>query len=45
MDGHLSRDLQYQNIHPLRDPAFAEDCLTPPKLRKIITVGLKNGFW
>ena len=29
MDGYLGRDLLYQKIHPLRDAAFGEDCLTP----------------
>ena len=41
MDGYLSRDLLYQNIHPLRDPAFGADCLTSFKILKIITIGLK----
>ena len=41
----LSRDLIYQNIHPLRDAAFGADCLTPFRILKIIIVDLKNGFW
>ena len=42
----VSRDLLYhQKIHPLRDAAFGADCLTPLKILKITTVGLKNGFW
>ena len=45
MDGHLSRDLLYQKIHPLQDPAFGADCLTRLRIFKIVTVGLKNGFW
>ena len=45
MDGYLSRDSLYQKIHPLRDAAFGADCLTPLRILKIITVGLKNGFW
>ena len=45
MNGYLSRDLLYQNIHPLRDAAFGADCLTSFKILKIITVDLKNGFW
>ena len=40
--GYLSRDLLYQKIHPLRNAAFDADCLTPLKILKIITVGLKN---
>ena len=37
---------RYQKIHPLRDAAFGADCLTSSyKILKIITVGLKNGFW
>ena len=28
-------------IHPLRDVAFGEDCLTPFRISKIIIVGLK----
>ena len=31
---YLSRDLMYQNIHPLRDAAFGADCLTPFRLLK-----------
>ena len=42
---YLSRDLIYQKIHPLRDTAFAADCLTRFRILKIITVGLKNGSW
>ena len=45
MDGYLSGDLLYQKIHPLRDAAFGADCLTPLRILKIVTVGLKNGFW
>ena len=45
MDGYLSRDLLCQKIHPLRDAAFGADCLTRLRILKIITVGLKNGFW
>ena len=41
MDVYLSRDLPYQNIHPLRDAAFGADCLTPLRILKLITVGLK----
>ena len=41
----LSRDLIYQTIHQLRDPAFGADCSTPFRILKIIIVGLKNGFW
>ena len=41
MDGYLSRDLLYQNIHPLRDAAFGADCLTPLRILKIRTVGIK----
>ena len=37
--------LLYQKIHPLRDAAFGADCLTCFKILKIVTVGLKNGFW
>ena len=44
-DGYLNRDLLYQKIHPLRDAAFDTDCLSPVRILKIITVGLKNGFW
>ena len=44
-DGYLSRDLLYQKIRPLRDAAFGPDCLTPFRILKIVTVGLKNGFW
>ena len=42
---YLSRDLVYQNIHPLRDTAFGADCLTLFRILKIITVSLKNGSW
>ena len=42
MDGYLSRDLQYQQIHPLRDAAFGADWLTPLRILKIITIGLKK---
>ena len=45
MDGYLSRDLLYQELRLLRDAAFGADCLTPLRILKIITVGLKNGFW
>ena len=45
MDGYLSQDLLYQKIHPLRDAAFDADCLIFFKILKIITVGLKSGFW
>ena len=45
MDGYLGQDLLYQKIPPLRDAAFGADCLIPFKILKIITVGLKNGFW
>ena len=45
IDGYLSRDLLYQKINPLRHAAFDADCLTSLKILKIITVGLKNGFW
>ena len=38
---YLSRDLIYQKIHPLRDAAFGADCLTPFRILKIVTVGLK----
>ena len=41
---YLSRDLIYQKIRPLRDTVFGADCLTPFRIFKIITVGLKNGF-
>ena len=39
MDGYLSLDLLYQNIHPLRDAAFGADCLTPLRILTIITIG------
>ena len=45
MDGYLNRELLYQKIHPLRDTTFGADCLTSFKVLKIITVGLKDGFW
>ena len=45
MDGYLSRDLLYQKIHPLRGAAFGANCLTSFKILKVVTVGLKNGFW
>ena len=45
MDGYLRRDLPYQKIYPLRDAAFGADCLTPLRILKITTVGLKNRFW
>ena len=45
MGGYLSRDLLSQKIHPLRDAAFGADCLASFKILKIVTVGLKNGFW
>ena len=45
MDGHLGRDLLHKKICPLRDAAFGADCLTPFRILKIATVGLKNGFW
>ena len=41
VDGYLSRDLLYQKIHPLRDAASDADCLTPLRILKIVTVGLK----
>ena len=41
MDGYLSRDLLYQKIYPLRDAEVGADCLTPLKILKMITVGLK----
>ena len=44
IDGYLSRDLLYQKTHPLRDAAFGVDSLTPLKILKIITVGLKMDF-
>ena len=28
-------------IHPLRDAAYYEDCLTPLRILRILTVGLK----
>ena len=40
--GYLSRDVLYQKIHSLRDAAFDADCLTPYRILKIITVGLKK---
>ena len=44
IDGHLSQDLLYQKIHPLEDAAFDANCLTPVRILKIITVGLKMDF-
>ena len=44
MGGYPSQDLLYQKIHPLGDAAFGANCLTPLRILKIITVGLKNGF-
>ena len=44
IDGYLSQDQLYQKVHPLRDAAFGADCLTPFRILKIITVGLKSGF-
>ena len=41
MDEYLSRDLLYKNIHPLGDAAFGAECLTPVRILKIVTVGLK----
>ena len=41
---YVSRDLIYQKIDPLRDVSFGADCLTPFRILKIITVGLKYGF-
>ena len=42
----ISAEIYYlKKIHPLRDAAFGTDCLTSFKILKIITVGLKNGFW
>ena len=35
----------FQKIYPLQDTAFGADCLPPFRILKIITVGLKNGFW
>ena len=45
MDGYLSRDLLYQENYPLRYAAFGADYLISFKNLKILTVGLKNGFW
>ena len=45
IDGYLSQDLIYQKIHQLRDAAFGAYCLTPFRILKIITVGLKIGLW
>ena len=36
--------LTLSKIHPLRDAVFGADCLTPPRILKIITVGLKMDF-
>ena len=44
MDGYISRDLLYQKIYSLLDAAFDADCLTPFRILKIITVGLKMDF-
>ena len=44
LDGYPSRDLIYQKVYPLRDAACGADCVTPLRILKIITVGLKNGF-
>ena len=41
-DGYLRRDLFYRKIHPLRDPAFGADCVTPLRILKIITIGLEK---
>ena len=35
---YLNRDLIYQKVHPLRDPTFGADCLTPFRTLKIIIV-------
>ena len=43
--GYLSGDSIYQTIYLLRDAVFDADCLAPLRILKIITVGLKNGFW
>ena len=45
MDGYISRDLPYQKIHPIRDAASGAGCLISFEILKILTVGLKNGFW
>ena len=42
MNGYLIQDLLCQKIHPLQDAAFGTDCLTPLRILKIITVGLKK---
>ena len=42
IDGYLSRDLLYQKIHPLQDAGFGADYLSPLRILKIITVGLKK---
>ena len=42
---YLNRDLTYQKIHPLRDVAFAADCLTPFRILKNRNSRSKNGFW
>ena len=39
---YFSRDLIYQKIHPLRDAAFAADCLTPFRILKIIIGSFKK---
>ena len=41
MDGYLCPDSLYHKIYLLRDAAFGADCLTPLRIVKIITVGLK----
>ena len=41
---YLSRDLIYQENHPLRDAVFSADCLTSFRILKITIVGLKNEF-
>ena len=41
----ITAEIYYIKIHPSRDAAFGADCLTPLRILKIITVGLKNGFW
>ena len=34
-----------KKMNPLGGAAFDADCLTPVRILKIITAGLKNGFW
>ena len=41
---YLSRDLIYQKLHPLRDPAFGADCLTPFLNFENHNSRSKNGF-